>query len=690
VRNLGIARALSSPFRERTAAAPPAPQGAQRTVVENQQQFDRVIALVRAVTRRDLLAKGSKRSEVWEGIRRRQIGVRMRWSAADPERILEACSSGSFFALGLFLDSLRANPVVYGKMRTRGALLGRPTQFSGDPLLCEWLRGKDPEFDPKTGALVSPGHASDFQRLFPLEELGACLWDGDLGSIGLGEFVPDRTGKTRLKHLDLHWLTYDWSLHKLVYDSPWDRYVVEPGDGRWFVYAPYGIERGFAHAPWLPCALPAIAMQNAVLDRLRWQISQADPLKVIKTDKDRADPEYDALEDFAQNDWHQAAYLILRKEEEAALVESSGRGYQVFTESEKSAADAIAVTLGGQSATSGSGAGGLGNAGSAWENLESTIIQESAEKLAEAATDQGLRPYAAARGRAPHVFVKWDCRTGQQKTAQVDMMTKAAEGLTKMSEALSPFGKTVDLEAYLDDLGVSVQMVDLPKKASPTGVELEIAPTSLDAVIDANEVRDNKGLPPWPAGKGDKSIAELKDGLQDTADTAAPPAATASAVDQEIPIHETRTVAGLPIVIEQPRGSVQSGVGPDGPWTRTFRGADYGSVEGTTAPDGEGVDVYDGGDRRAKYAFPIMQLRKDGEVDEWKIMLGFADIVSALNTYSAHVPPWAFGSVCIVHVDDLPHWIDKHGSLDDPNMGGPPSDGTTEQLDGSAEPSPVG
>jgi hypothetical protein len=636
-----ITGALTSPFRTRK---PP--------VIEDQQQWDRAVALIKAGVKRDLRRQKTKAGENWNGIQGRQIGVFLRWSPGDRERILGSCEAGDLFTLGLFLDALRACGPVYGIMRTRGALLRLSQQWSGDPLLIDWLRGKDPEFDPATYAIKSHGHASDFQRLFPMSELGAVLWDGDLGGIGLGEFVPDRlTGKVRLRHLDIHWLRFDWSIMEWIYQSPWERYVVRPGDGRWFVYAPYGLERPWVRAPWLPCALPAITILDSMLGRLRWQEDLADPLKLILGDKDRAEEDLDGLEQFAAEDWNRASHLLLRVGEDAQLVESSGRGYEAYSDSEKSASDAIKLTLAGQTASTGDG-GGWSKDG-LQGNVEAAITGLSAEMLAETVNEQGLAWYATARGRAPLVWLKWDTRTAEQKAAEAKLLGEAADGITRINQALAPLKRVLDLEAYEEQIGIKIPTTLLPETASPAG-GFETAPTSLDVVTEADEVRENKGLPPWGGERGQETVAEIKDELLDT--SAPDGLAFAYASADEIPVYESREVAGLPVVIDRPKGTVQRGVGPDGPWERTFR-VPYGYVEGTSSPDGGGLDVYDGGDPSSPYAFAVTQLRQDGSVDEFKLLLDCTNIVRALGILLAHVPAWALGPVEIIAVADLPSWI---------------------------------
>lgn len=94
---------------------------------------------------------------------------------------------------------------------------------------------------------------------------------------------------------------------------------------------------------------------------------------------------------------------------------------------------------------------------------------------------------------------------------------------------------------------------------------------------------------------------------------------------------------GLPIAIENQKGSVRSGVDRDGkPW-RTLMKLPYGYVKGTKGADGEAVDAYVGPHKDATHAFVVHQHKSDGTgYDEDKVMLGLRNLKEAIKAYLAH------------------------------------------------------
>lgn len=94
---------------------------------------------------------------------------------------------------------------------------------------------------------------------------------------------------------------------------------------------------------------------------------------------------------------------------------------------------------------------------------------------------------------------------------------------------------------------------------------------------------------------------------------------------------------GIPVAIENRKGSVRSGVDKDGkPW-RTVMKHPYGYIQGSKGADGEEVDCYVGPTKDALNAHVVHQHKVDGTgYDEDKVMLGFRSPEAARKGYLAH------------------------------------------------------
>lgn len=122
-------------------------------------------------------------------------------------------------------------------------------------------------------------------------------------------------------------------------------------------------------------------------------------------------------------------------------------------------------------------------------------------------------------------------------------------------------------------------------------------------------------------------------------------------------------VQGLDISIENPIGSVRSGTGPEGPWEVTMP-ANYGRILGTTASDGDHVDVYLGPEPDRTNVYVVDQINPETEkFDEVKTMIGFPDKASAIATYDAAFSdgrgPERRAAVTETTIDQFKTWLEK-------------------------------
>ena len=120
------------------------------------------------------------------------------------------------------------------------------------------------------------------------------------------------------------------------------------------------------------------------------------------------------------------------------------------------------------------------------------------------------------------------------------------------------------------------------------------------------------------------------------------------------------------ITIEQPKGSVRSGVDANGnKWETTMQNT-YGYIRGTEGVDGDHIDVFlsddiDGWNGRR--VFVVDQYNEDGSFDEHKVMLGFNETDDAEAAYFANYDSdWANNHktvVTAVNLEDFKKWIDS-------------------------------
>lgn len=117
-------------------------------------------------------------------------------------------------------------------------------------------------------------------------------------------------------------------------------------------------------------------------------------------------------------------------------------------------------------------------------------------------------------------------------------------------------------------------------------------------------------------------------------------------------------LSGLDIAIENPKGSTRSGTDPDGKRWESTMAHHYGDIKGTTAADGDNLDVFIGPYPEIDQVFVIDQQNADGSFDEAKVMLGFANEAEAREGYLANYEDgWKVGPITRMSMDDFKAWM---------------------------------
>lgn len=136
---------------------------------------------------------------------------------------------------------------------------------------------------------------------------------------------------------------------------------------------------------------------------------------------------------------------------------------------------------------------------------------------------------------------------------------------------------------------------------------------------------------------------------------------------------------GIQVVIENPKGSVRRGFGPDGkPWANTLM-AHYGFIARTFGMDGDGVDVFVGPHPDSDFVLIIHQIDPaTREPDEDKVCIGFKSALDAKTAYlGSYQKGWkGLGSATHTTIQGLKDWI-AEGQTERPiQKSEPESDGS--------------
>ncbi|MBQ5680359.1 MAG: hypothetical protein IIV20_02650 [Bacteroidaceae bacterium] len=122
-------------------------------------------------------------------------------------------------------------------------------------------------------------------------------------------------------------------------------------------------------------------------------------------------------------------------------------------------------------------------------------------------------------------------------------------------------------------------------------------------------------------------------------------------------------IDGYDVSIEQPKGSVRSGVDANGKkWEQTMNNT-YGYIRGTEGVDGDHIDVFlsDNIDDWNGMVYVVDQVNNDGSFDEHKVMYGFNSAEEARAAYlSNYEEGWqGLGTMTGVTKEEFKKWVES-------------------------------
>lgn len=166
--------------------------------------------------------------------------------------------------------------------------------------------------------------------------------------------------------------------------------------------------------------------------------------------------------------------------------------------------------------------------------------------------------------------------------------------------------------------------------------------------------------------------------------------------DTDFPEPISREYKGIPIMIENPVGSVRSGIDLSGNFWEVEMRLDYGFIEDTISMEGEdeGLDCFVNFDVDSEWVFVCRQLTFEGNLDEEKIFLGFRTANQVRQAYAEHYNTRQFlGQIEAMAFDDFMTFLNDYYRpkaakaardtviTDDAPRIGPPNFNTTQMFD---------
>lgn len=413
--------------------------------------------------------------------------TKTRWYMAQLEQAIEQADGGDLTSAAQLYRAFRKDGVIAGLLSTcTDGLVRLPKRFYGDP---EQIR----QLEPRNGS------RSIFDEMCPPGELALLAADGRVLGVGVAELrdVPGRDYPV-LRRLDPQWLIYRWSENRWYYQSVAGLLPITPGDGRWVLHCPNGPTSPWQFGIWAALGRSWIVKEHAIQGRQNYSSKLANAARAVIPP---AGATLENRQGFFQRvlAWGYSTVLEMPPGYDVKIIESNGRGIEVFAQEIASADNDNMIALAGQIVTTTGGAG-FANA-NIHQAIRFDIIQSIADALAYTINTQVLPQWVivhygegAIETRAQ---VEWDVAPPKERRAEADSLNVAAQALKAWQEVLAPSGRTIDIAAYAQRFGVPIAG-DSDGDGNPDELEGEVIALRDKPITDDPDGDGLEGEPPTP------------------------------------------------------------------------------------------------------------------------------------------------------------------------------------------------
>jgi hypothetical protein len=367
---------------------------------------------------------------------------------SDIESAILAADQGDLRLAARLSRAMLRDGTYAGIMATRaGGLTRLPKIFRGTPSVVDRMRALD--------------DVSIFDRIYAPKELELLNADGISIGVGVGEHLPvPGQAEPVFVRLDPEFLRYRWAEDRWYYQSIAGELAIHPGDGRWVLHMPGGYQQPWAHGLWPSLGRAFVAKEHAYLYRENYSGKLANPARVAYSPLGATPQEQRNF--FAKLlAWGVNTVFGLPPGWDIKLIESNGRGYEIFKDTIDASDREFMIGLAGQVVTT-TGGSGFANSDT-FSAIRGDLIQGDGEALAATITQQGLAPIVnKLYGSSARATVAWDTRPPGDLRVQAEAISAAAKAIVEANAALEKYGMRINAEEITTRFSIPTSALATP------------------------------------------------------------------------------------------------------------------------------------------------------------------------------------------------------------------------------------
>lgn len=378
--------------------------------------------------------------------------TKLRWYLADLEVAQANADAGHLQLPAQLAIAMRRDGTLRGLMGTRCAGLVRlPKKFYGDTEVADTLRSRN-------------GSRAVFDEMFPPAELAALLEDGIELGIGVAELLPvEGREYPVMVRLDPQFLQYRWNENRWYFLSIAGPLPITPGDGRWILHMP-----GARMSPWNFGLWPALGRsfinkEHAMLHRSNYSAKLANPARVAVSPQGASEAQKQSW--FKQvMAWGLNSIFGMTPGYDVKLLESNGRGFDVFAKEIDTSDLEMMVAIAGNIVTTTGGAGFQNS--DIHRRIREDLIKSDGDALAYTINTQGLPYYIASSFGGEEalatrwVNVEWDTATPKELESESRTLLAVAQAIAQLAASLQGSDRQLDLDELAVRFGLPLEQAD--------------------------------------------------------------------------------------------------------------------------------------------------------------------------------------------------------------------------------------
>jgi hypothetical protein len=380
-----------------------------------------------------------------------------RWYLQDLERAVVSADVGEMSRPARLWSAMRSDGVIWGLRNTLSSGVVRLPKryYSTDQELLADLRPQN-------------GTPSAFDDMCPPAEQALMVDDACGLGVAVGELTPvEGRDIPRLTRLEPEFLFYRWTSNRWYYRSVAGLIEITPGDGRWVLHLPGGIVNPWRNGLYRAVGRSYINKDHSLNHRSNYSSKLANAARVVTAPPGATEEQRTGfLSRIAA--WGINSVFELPVGWQAALLESNGRGYDVFKDEIATSDQESMIAIAGQIVTT-TGGTGFTNM-DLFQAIRHDIIETVGQAWAHTLNTQVLPAYSLIkRGQAwqeHRVIVELVTRAPKDHVREATTMVTVGNGIAQMNAALAASGRKVEEDELLTRFDIPWRVMTPEEKAA--------------------------------------------------------------------------------------------------------------------------------------------------------------------------------------------------------------------------------